>query len=339
MAFYRNGNYLKSSLNSVMKSLKFLKCALVFCVLFSCDKESKIEKEIEKVPVKITIERFDRLFADVNEENLSDLKRDFPFLFSAKYADSIWLKKSKDTIQQEVNREVEKAFPDLTEEIDELHSLFQHIKFYFPEINVPRIVTITSDVDYRNKVVISKDLLIISLDTYLGADHHFYEAIQKYLKRNFIREQIIPDVAGAYAKNQVGPIRERTFLANMISFGKELYLKNLFLPETDDAVKLGYTEEQFNWVRNNEEPIWRFFIDKQLLYSTDSSLMPRFLYPGPFSKFYLEEIDKEAPDKVGQFIGWQIVTSYMKNNNVSLRQLLLADAETIFNNSKYKPAR
>ena len=84
MAFYRNGNYLKSSLNSVMKSLKFLKCALVFCVLFSCDKESKIEKEIEKIPVKITIERFDRLFADVNAGKFIRPEKRFPILIFSK---------------------------------------------------------------------------------------------------------------------------------------------------------------------------------------------------------------------------------------------------------------
>ncbi len=318
---------------------RLLKCTAIFCLFFSCVKESKLEKEITKIPVNIEIERFDRLFATLTEENLSDLKTKYSFLFSEKYADSVWINKTKDTIQLELNEEVEKAFSDLSKEKEQLHSLFQHIKFYFPEIKIPRVVTITSDVDYRNKIVIAKDVLIISLDTYLGKNHHFYESIQKYLKQNFEREQILPDVASMYAKNLVGPIRDRTFLGNLVSFGKELYLKDLFLPNFSNAQKMGYTEDQYLWAEANEEQIWRYFVDRQLLYSTDSDLMPRFLYPGPFSKFYLEEIDKEAPDRIGQFIGWRIVVSYMKNNNVSLRQLLVADAETIFNTSKYKPER
>ncbi len=339
MAFYKGMNYLHRYYYLRMNSVKFFKFILVFYFLFSCGNESKVEKEIAKIPVSIETERFDQLFAELTTENLPELKENYPFLFSEKYADSIWINRSKDTIQQEVNKEVTKIFPDFSEEEQQLRSLVQHVRYYFPEIKEPRVVTITSDVDYRNKIVLSKELLIIALDTYLGKDHHFYEGIQKYLKRNFIKEQIVPDVAGMYAKNLVGPIRDRTFLGNLISFGKELYLKDLFLPDFDDAQKLGYTQEQYQWVEINEEQIWRYFVDRQLLYSTDSDLMPRFLYPGPFSKFYLEEIDKEAPDRVGQYIGWRIVMSYMKNNNVSLRQLLLADAETIFNNSKYKPAR
>ncbi len=339
MAFYSYIGYLHRYYNLSMNCVRFLKYIGIFCLLFSCSNETEREKEIAKIPVEIKIERFDQLFAKVTAESLSDLKENYPFLFSEKYADSVWLNKTKDTIQLEINKEVAKVFPDLNQEEEQLYSFFQHLKYYFPEFKEPRIVTITSDVQYRNKVVLSKGLMIVSLDTYLGEEHHFYEGIQKYLKRNFKRDQMLPDVASMYAKNLVGPIRNRTFLGNLISFGKELYLKNLLLPGFSAAQKMGYSEDQYTWAETNEEEIWRYFIDKQLLYSTDSNLMPRFLYPGPFSKFYLEQIDSEAPDRIGQYIGLKIVTAYMKNNNVSLRQLLVADAETIFTTSKYKPAK
>jgi hypothetical protein len=67
------------------------------------------------------------------------------------------------------------------------------------------------------------------------------------------------------------------------------------------------------------------------LYSDDQKLIPRFINPAPFSKFYLE-IDNESPGKVGD-IGWQIVNSYMKNNEVSLQQLLRTNAQEIFEKS------
>ncbi|MHA7056227.1 gliding motility lipoprotein GldB [Aquimarina sp. M1] len=322
-----------------MKYSKFLKIGVVFCIFCSCVEESKIEKEIAAVPVEIGIERFDRIFANVTPKNLADVKAKYPFFFPKENNDSIWIQKTKDTIQLEINQEVEKAFSNLSKEKEQLESLLQHIKYYFPEVTVPRVITVTSNVDYQRKVILSDNLLIISLDTYLGADHHFYGGIQAYLKDRFVRGQIVPDVATVYAKQLVEVPRDRTFLANMIYYGKEIYLKNLFLPNFPDSQKLAYTEDQLEWAIANEEEIWRYFIDRQLLYSTEADLLPRFLYPGPFSKFYLEEIDKEAPDRIGQYIGWKIVSSYMENNNVSLRQLLLTDAETIFNTSKYKPAR
>ncbi|WP_378182449.1 gliding motility lipoprotein GldB [Aquimarina sp. SS2-1] len=322
-----------------MKYNNFLKIAVVFCIILSCANENKIEKEIAAIPVDIGIERFDRIFADVTPENLADVKTKYPFFFPEKDHDSIWIQKTKDTIQLEINKEVEKAFSSFSQEKEQLESLLQHIKYYFPEVTIPRVITVTSNVDYQRKVILSDNLLIISLDTYLGANHHFYSGIQSYLKNRFIKSQILPDVATMYARQLVELPRDRTFLANMIYYGKEMYLKNLFLPNIADHEKIAYTKEQLAWAEANEEEIWRYFIDRRLLYSTDAELLPRFLYPGPFSKFYLEEIDQEAPDRIGQYIGWKIVNSYMKNNDVSLRQLLLTDAETIFNTSKYKPAR
>ncbi len=319
--------------------MKYVKMALFFCLIVACGKEEALKKEVAKIPVQIGVERFDRVFADLTPANLASVKSEFPFLFPARYADSVWLRKAKDTLQLEINREVEKVFPDFSEEKEELTTLLQYIKYYFPEVTAPKVITVTSDVDYHNKVVLSGDLLIISLDTYLGSDHYFYEGIQAYLKSNFTKTQLMPDIATMYAKQLVELPKNRTFLANMVYYGKELYLKSLFLPSYTDAQKIAYAPEKYVWAVANEDEIWRYFIDKQLLYSTKSELSTRFLFPGPFSKFYLQEIDQEAPDRIGQFIGWRIVASYMKNNSVSLRQLLLADAETIFTTSKYKPAR
>ncbi len=64
----------------------------------------------------------------------------------------------------------------------------------------------------------------------------------------------------------------------------------------------------------------------------------RFLDVAPFSKFYLEE-DRQSPGRVGEWIGWQIVRSFMKHNDVSLQALIKSSPEDIFKKSKYKPKR
>ena len=124
----------------------------------------------------------------------------------------------------------------------------------------------------------------------------------------------------------------------MIYFGKQLYLKDLLLPNYSDAEKMGYTPEQMKWCEENESYMWRYFIEKEMLYSDDQKLIPRFINPAPFSKFYLE-IDNESPGQVGAWIGWQIVRSYIKNNDVPIADLLKTDAKEIFVKSKYKPKK
>ena len=107
--------------------------------------------------------------------------------------------------------------------------------------------------------------------------------------------------------------------------------------KTDDA-KIGYTKEQLDWAIDNESYIWSYFVERELLFNTNPKLLMRFINPAPFSKFNLE-LDRESPGRLGQYIGWQIVRAYMKNNDVTLVQMLDKNAEDIFNNSKFKPRK
>ena len=231
-----------------------------------------------------------------------------------------------------------KKFPDNSEIEDELVPLFQHIKYYFPEFTYPTVFTVTSDVDYNNRVIATDTMLIIALDTYLGSEHRFYEGIQEYISKDLKPSQIGPNVAAEYAHQLTSKPRQRNLLAQMIFFGKELYLKDIWLPHNSDAEKIGYTEAELQWAQDNEEYMWRYFVEKELLYSTNPKLPARFINKAPFSKFYLE-IDNESPGMIGRYLGWQIVRAYMKNNSVSIQKMLQEKPETIFNNSKYKPKK
>jgi hypothetical protein len=99
---------------------------------------------------------------------------------------------------------------------------------------------------------------------------------------------------------------------------------------------MGYTPKEISWCEENESYIWRYFLENELLYSNELKLNSRFIAPAPFSKFYLE-IDNESPGQVGAWIGWQIVRSYAKNNDVPVAKLLELNAKELFKKSKYKP--
>ncbi len=310
----------------------------LFCLVISCNKADKIEKEIAGIEVNLAVKRFDKAFAGSTPDKLPELKNEFPYLFPEQFPDSVWVNRMNDTLQHELSAEVLRFFPDFEAEKTELESLFRHIKYYFPDFKTPEIVTITSDVDYNNKIIYADSLLLVSLDTYLGETHHFYEGIQQYLKKNFNKTQLVVDAASEITRNRIAAPRNRTFLAQMLYYGKALYVKELLLPATTDAEKIGYTEDEWRWAVANEAEVWRYFVERELLFSTDSKLPERFIFNAPFSKFYLG-FDNESPGKLGQYIGWEIVRAYMKNNSVSLQQLLSAPAEKIFNESQFKPQK
>lgn len=311
---------------------------IILPLFFSCNDSDKVAEDIAKVEVDLDIVRFDREFAKAETSDIPELKVEFPYLFPEQYTDSVWEAKLTDTLQIELLDEVGKAFPDFKEESEDLERLFQHIKYYFPNTSVPKVITLTSDVQYQNRVILADSLLLIGLDNYLGKEHKFYGGIDKYIASGLDKKYLVSDVASAFSNRLVAPSNDRTFLAQMIRYGKELYLKDKLIPFENEAVRIGYTEDQMDWAYANEEQIWRYFIEREYLYSTDNKLGPRFLDPAPFSKFQLE-LDNESPGRLGRFIGWQIVRAFMERNTIELRQLLNIPAEEIFKKSNYKPKK
>jgi gliding motility-associated lipoprotein GldB len=318
-----------------------MKTCVIFLVLsfffLSCNTKNKTEKSENGIPVDLEVVRFDKIFFETEPKDLAKVKKEFPFFFPAGNDDAVWLEKMQNPLWRELYTEVQKKFSNFDSYKTQLESTFKQIKHYFPKTKTPKVYTVISEMDYNNKVIYADSLLIISLEMYLGKEHKFYQ-FPNYIKQNFEPQQLLPDVVASFAKSQIPPSTEKSFLAAMVYSGKEFYLKDVLLPDYKDADKIGYTPEQLTWCQENEGYMWRYFIEDQLLYNDDPKLIPRFISPAPFSKFYLE-IDNESPGRVGAWIGWQIVRSYMKNNEVSLPQLLHTSAKEIFEKSKYKPKK
>lgn len=305
-------------------------------MLSSCDQKSKTEKAVAEIPVEIKVERFDKIFYETQPEDLAKVKKQYPYFFPGN-DDNVWLSKMKDPLWRELYGEVQKKFPDFQTENSAAEELFRHIKYYFPETKTPKIITLISEMDYNTKAIYADSLVLISLELYLGKNHKFYQ-FPEYLKQNFEPRQMMPDVATSFIQTKIPSPSDNTLLAQMVYFGKQLYAKDLLLPEYSDAEKIGFTPEQINWCKENEGYMWRYFIEGKLLYDSDSKLAGRFINPAPFSKFYLE-IDNETPGRTGQWIGWQIVRAFMQNNETALNDMLKMDAKALFEQSRYKPKK
>lgn len=306
--------------------------------LTACSEKSKVDNEIEEIPVEVQMLRFDKEFIETPDVDFTQLKQKYPFLLPTNVPDEEWVNKRNDSLFKVIYKEVQTKFADTKQLESDLKSLFQHIKYYFPNQKPGKVVTLISEVDVDAKAIYTDSLSIISLDTYLGKDHRFYEVFDSYMLGSFEPSQITSDLAESFITTQLFFPKDRQFLAQMIYEGKILYAKDLLIPNDSDAVKIEYSPEQIKWCEENESQIWKYFIENKLLYDSDSKLYSRFLQKAPFSKFYLD-LDAESPGRVGAWIGWQIVRSYMKNNNVTLQELFAIDAKTIFDDSKYKPKK
>ena len=243
----------------------------------------------------------------------------------------------RDPFIQELNRMIQSAYPDLQEQEFQLSEAFRYYSYYFPDQALPEVYTYISGVDYQNPVLFQPPHLLIALDMYLGADYEPYRqlGVPAYLIRNFTREFLVRDcVSELAAFHMKDHYPGDDVLAKMIVEGKKLYFLDAILPLEEDSVKIGYTDEQLKWCFENESNLWKFFIENAVLYSTDIQIINKFFSDGPFTRGF-----PNSPARLGTWLGWQIVRSYMEGHPGLKLQDLLAenDVRKILTDSGYKP--
>ncbi|MDJ0647033.1 MAG: gliding motility lipoprotein GldB [Flavobacteriaceae bacterium] len=307
-------------------------------LVVSCVKKEKVVADVSAIDVTVAVKRFEQDFYSAKPSELPELKEKHPHLFPPSVPDSIWVSKIQDPDEQELFREVNTRYVDFRKQSQQLSDLFKHIKYYYPTFKEPTVYTVMSNIDYQNSVIYADSLLFISLDVFLGKDKKVYQDFPDYIKQNFTKDHLIGAVAKRFAEREVPRTNDRTFISRMIQRGKLYYLLDAFLPKVKDTYKIGYTQEQLDWADFNDVEMWKYFVEKQLLFSNDQELNRRFLDNAPFSKFYAAQ-DNETPGRIGEWFGWQIVRSYMKKNDRTLQEMLQTKNEELFRQSKYKPTK
>ena len=98
---------------------------------------------------------------------------------------------------------------------------------------------------------------------------------------------------------------------------------------------IGYSKEQWDWCEKYEQAIWNRIMEKRDLFKTESMVLSSYINDGPFTA----EVTQESPGRLGQWVGWRIVESYMHNNkSATLNELMNeTDAQKILEQSFYKP--
>ena len=321
-----------------MNIIKYFPLFLILLNLVSCNKNEKEVVDVSKIDVNVDVRRFEQRFYTAGPENLLTLKSDFPFLFPEPNPDSVWTAKMKDEDELFLYKASQEVFGDFSKEKIAMAELFKHVKYYFPKFEAPRVITILSNVDYDNGIIYADSLMFVSLDVYLGKEHEVYEDYPNYIKQNFTPDHLMVDAAWQLASPVVKPNPLKSYISKIIQEGKKMYAIAAFLPDSSEQEIIGYTPEQYEWAVQSESNIWKYFIQKEMLYANDPTLTERFISDAPFSKFYLE-VDKDSPGRIGVWFGWQIVNSFMEHNDLSMQEMLVIDNEELFTKSKYKPKK
>ena len=107
---------------------RFIAVLVILISLHSCKNETRVSEDVSKIQLNLTVQRFDREFAEAKPGDIPKLKQKFPYLFPKQYSDSVWIAKLKDTLQNEIFSEVNKTFPNFDKETEDLELFFKHVQ-------------------------------------------------------------------------------------------------------------------------------------------------------------------------------------------------------------------
>ena len=327
--------------------------------IVSCRETTTINRpDVGHIEVDIHIERFDKELAGLKLEDISKMNNQWQQKYGSFYTnymqdmlqighpqDSSRIKESLSQILQQkdfidLNKAVTKVYPALDRQEKELSKAFKYIKHYFPTYDIPRIISYVSGFAFQTPL--GDDYVGIGLDMFLGADSEFYPALVQsiplYISRRFTPENITPRVIEAILREELYPQPENTqnTLQHMVYNGKILYAMDIMLENVSDDLKIGYNKEQMQWAQKYQSDIWTWFLQENLLYSTDMLRIQKYFTEAPFTP-ELGEKNESAP-KLGSYMGWMMVRKFMdRNPSLSLTDLFaIDDAQKILEGSKYK---
>ena len=319
----------------------------VFLIFFfvSCQKNKEIES--------VHIQRFEQALFSANKSKdidkyLFSIEEQYAPMFATSLKNTEYLNVVKEFIKdKEMNNVyniVKVQYPDLKDLEEELSLALYEIKQIKKDTIKPNIYTlIVGPAEYsqafQNRILIYPDFSAISLDLYSIeklSNHPYYKTIPQYLHTSLSKENIVPHYVNTYLKEitfrniplqSLNP--EATLLDCIIEEGKYIYATQNILSEKPFNYILNYTKEQLQWVEKNE------IIENQLLYNKDRTKYFHLIAPGPSTKNIAN-----SPSRIGNYIGYKIVQSYMKENSITIDSLFnTLDSQLILQQSKYKPKK
>jgi hypothetical protein len=340
-------------------SMKYVPVWLMmgFLALYSCKSSGEKQPDISGVKAEARLLRFDEDFFAMDSSNIAvrlpQLQSKYGkvleyFQFKTFMADQMQRGGNAVDVTADFLRRYRSLYDTCRQRFaktdwlqKELETAFRYTKYYFPAFKPPPVYTFVDGFYPDNPesffgVEYSADTVIISLPMFLGAGFTGYDPQYyfDYLRRRFEPVYITRNVMKAVV-DEIFPKRTPpNLLGQMIDAGKRLYVLDKVLPGTDDAVLLGYTKQQLDDCLKQEKTIWSFFVQGNLLYVTDPGICREYIGENPYTK----ELGTDSPGNIGAFAGWQIVKKYMAaQKDLSMEQLIATDANTIFQEAKYKP--
>lgn len=246
-----------------------------------------------------------------------------------------------DPIMQDIYRITDSCFKDLKWLEQDLNKSLRKANNLHPDIHYTKLITlVTGAFDYSNRVFCTTEHLAISIDQYAMPhyERYGYFGTPLYLIRLCDTAYILSDCMSAIARQYIATPNTTNGTLSLLDYaiaeGKVLYFLDKVIPNTAEHIKIRYTPEQWKWMVANEQNVWGYLLQNDLLYCRDHNRFHNFIDDAPQTNAF-----RDSAPRTTDYIGWQIVKSYAERTKCTMKELFEnADSQDILNKSAYHPS-
>ena len=327
-----------------------LKNIFLFSLVFffiGCDSDP-LDIDVSDIKVDIKFINIDSIYANPSKSHRLKLHNQFSStigpLYNRAYKDYIKIdfntdssflssldKYYTDPYISQLQNQIKKL-GKLTKEREDIVNGFKHLRYYFPNKEIPKNVVFLSTYFFDKNPVLKNDIGV-SLEWYLNQNDAVIKQLPpdefpSYYKEEMNIKFLVRDVLQEWINEKYFNKNNGQFYEKMIYWGKILYLTKAVLPSLDDAMICRYSASDYAWSTKEEKNIWKHLVDNEMLFKKDKLTDHNWFSEGPFTT----GLGNDSPQRIGQFIGYKMVLSYLEkkvegfscsqNKRISPKELL-----------------
>ncbi|MCC6701669.1 MAG: hypothetical protein IT221_09095 [Fluviicola sp.] len=323
-----------------MKSLKIIGGLVLVASIYACSNDP-LDVSIDANKLEIKYTNLDSLMNNASDDrllstlfdqrvripNVIDYQVSF-CMQAGMITDTSALQKLKEyrniTYVKRLEKRIEEKFSDLPKRHQKIVDGFKHIQVHLPKAKMPKEIIYTNS-NFASSAFCTQDEITMGLERYLGKNtdvikelpqNQFYDWIKEAMDDQYFER----DAVCAWILTHI--VEEKEAANNIetaIIWGKILYLTEAAFPNDPKHIIIRYSEKDYQWALENERAFWDFLIQQKLLFTANEADKANLFSEAPFTAGLPM---KDAPDRLGQFLGWRIIQSYMEQNDVTLQELV-----------------
>ncbi len=229
-----------------------------------------------------------------------------------------------------LEKQIQKKFSNLENRKAKLHDGFLYLNHHFPQGKIPKNIIFMNSF-FASNVFCTENEIGVGLERYLGPNVKEIQALPSqeffpWIKNSMLDKYLERDVLTAWIMTHYVPEKKTNTAEAIVNWGKIIYLTEAAFPMENKEIILRYSKKDFDWAMKNEYAFWKYLVDEKLLFTDNEKMQANILKEAPFTI----GLPEKGPDRLGQFLGWRIIHSYMMQfPKTSLEELIKLPYNTI----------